>query len=188
MSLNLQKLIDGVLSKVYGDLAQDPAAPPPQQYAKVAKAWAEAYGAYAADALSCGGKINRSLLPPAKAALAGALAAGLQAANASPPGNPANSAAAYAAAFSAFWVNPLLWTPIPPALPATLVVPVGAPVLQAGLISYWAGIAAGLPASVVPSKEESAKGMSALIDAFTRTVTVTHPLPPPAPPCALPIS
>lgn len=137
-----------------------------------ALAFAEAYAGYAKDAQSCGGQINGSVLAAQQAALANMLAAGLRTAR-----DPAAGANAYANALAVFWINPLLWVPVPPALPATLVVPTGGtPVLLAQLASFTA-----------PTLEASAAGLSLIYDAWTRAVVVTHPLPGPPFVCALPI-
>jgi len=136
-----------------------------------AMAFAEAYAGYAKDAQSCGGLINVTVLPAQQAVLANLLAAGLRTAR-----DPAAGSNAYANALTAFWANPLLWTPVPPALPATLVVPGVTPVLLSQLAAFSA-----------PTLEASAAGLALIYDAWTRTVAVTHPLPGPPFVCALPI-
>lgn len=181
MSLSLATLQDELLQRVF-NIAYDAEQSRPEQFAAMGTAWADAYGLYAQNAQSCGGVINPAVLGAQKQALAGTMAAAQASAV-----EPSAAAQGIVAALGAFWVNPLLWLPLPPAGPATLVVPVGAPVLLAGLLQLFAAGAAGLPAGVVPTKEDSALQLAALLDAYTRAVTVTHTLTIPPFTCVAPI-
>lgn len=140
-----------------------------------ARAFAKAYAGYAKNAqAACGALINASVLPAQEEELAGALATGtFGLVNARDPSSGAN---AYVAALGVFWANPLLWVPIPPALPVASVTPTGGAALIASLAAFTA-----------TDNRVSAAGQAAIFDAYTRLVVVTQPTVGPPFVCALPI-
>lgn len=88
-----------------------------------AQAWADAYGAYAAEALGCGTPPSPGAVDAAKARLAPVLAAGLLGVVASA------TAQAFEAAFIAFWTG-FVFTGTPVLLPGT-------PTLAVALLNQW---------------------------------------------------
>jgi hypothetical protein len=179
MALDAALLEQQLLDKVIQGLTVTPGSTVVQQFMAAGDHLADAYATYAKAAMSCGGFINTGLFFPQQQAMAASLASAMQTAV-----DPASAAGAIVTALGVLWANPLVWTPIPPALPATLVVPVGAPVLQAGLITQAGINAAAFPAG---SPEQAAQQLAALLDAYTKLVTVTHALPAPPFVCVAPI-
>ena len=136
----------------------------PADAAAAGSAWADAYAAYAASAQSPMGGIPVTLVA-AKATLATALAGAFSGVV------PATTAAAMATAFVAFWLTPpVVFVGTPPGA-VTVAIP-GA--LAAALVAAWAANTAGKL-----SVSDSADSIATAIDAWTRTVIVTHPTPVP---------
>ena len=158
-----------------------------QQYTAVAALWADAYKIYIRKVASCAGKANSAILAVQEKLVVSSMAAALQTSL-----DPATASAAIAAALTLFWVNPLVITPIAPALPA-VIVPVGFTVaVQTGLLASMTTNAATIAGTVPPvlygevPTDLAVSQLSAAFVAGTVAVLITHAFPPPASPCTGP--
>ncbi len=153
MSLTASDLADGLTIDPQGD------------YSVAAQLYADAYAAYAADARSPMTGFPLNLTAPT-ATLQSALAAAFSA------GFDANATAeAMDAAFTAFWLSPpVAFTGSPP---GTVTAVTGAGTLAPALLAAWQANTSG-----DASTADSATQIADAIDAFTRTVIVTHPVVP----------
>ena len=148
------------------------AAPAPD-FLTSAKNWANAYAGYAAEAQSCQAVLPvpvavKAATATLQSALAGAFAGGV---------DPVSTASAMASAFTAFWfLPPMAFQGV---TPGVVTVVSGTGILATGLVASWAQSTA-----TQASADAAASTMATLLDAFTRTVVVTH-----APPsvCASPL-
>lgn len=138
---------------------------PPQTPQEAGRRWASAYAAYAADAVSPMGGSPIGL-DPGEAVLGNLL--GITFATSR---DPNTTAQAYATGFTAFWfVPPVAFTGTPPGV-VTLVG--GTAALAPALLSVWASNLAGRL-----REEQAMQAIAAVLDTFTRTVIVTHPVVP----------
>lgn len=159
-------------SALSDSLASVFAAPAPD-FPISAKNWANAYAGYATEAQSC------QAVPPVPAAiqaaqatlqatLAAAFAAGI---------DPVSTATGMASAFTAFWLAPpVLFSGVTPGVVTAVG---GAAVLATALVASWTE-----NTLTKASASAAASTMATILDAFTRTVVVTH-APPSA--CASPL-
>jgi len=180
MALNLAKLKQGLLG-INGHGKDFPKTP-----VVAAKRWARAYAAYAQDAISLGGAA-----PIPLAANEAALAAALVPVFANPRNLPPQTAQVYATAFTAFWFAPPVTFPLtpagtplpPPILPGIVTLVGGTIALPSALMAAWASNFA-----TSASDEVAMAKMAQVLDAFTRTVIVTHLISVPGPPIMGPIT
>lgn len=146
----------------------------PTSPADAARRWAAAYGGYAAHATSCAGGSPASVAA-GQAALEGLLLAAFSA-----PPSPASApqtVQAFAGGLLAFWTITLFSGPVP----GVAVAAVGAAALTIALPVAWAAnLAARAPNAAAAQRQAQA------LDAATRLVVVTHPIP--VTPCSGPIS
>jgi hypothetical protein len=143
--------------------------------------WADAYRAYASNAVAGATMPLGASLTGARRTLASALAGGFRAAKAAGPAGVAALAAAMDGAFVAFWLAPPIAFAIPPTGPPTMtgIVSVAPPgVLTAALSArFLAGVAQQA------STAQQAQALAAALDGWTRTVLVVNtPVTPPGPP------
>jgi hypothetical protein len=138
---------------------------PPKTVIEAAQRWAAAYSEYAADAQSCQGVVP---LPAAVTASQGLLAQALVGAFTSI--DPVFTAATMASAFTVFWLVPPV--AFPGGTPGFVTAVAGTAFLEAALLTNWFE-------DVVDeiSADMAAKQIAGLLDTFTRTVVVVHPLP-----------
>lgn len=138
----------------------------PKNVLEAAQRWSNAYVNYANSAISpLGGS------PQGLSAVQPLLQASLAAAWANPRSPAPTTAAALAAAFTVFWfLPPVVFDGAPPGA-VTLVG--GTAVLQSGLIATWTSITLGKA-----NADSAASQTASILDVFTRTVIVTHPVVP----------
>ena len=136
----------------------------PSTHADAGNIWAAKYAAYAADAISPMGGAPASLAA-AEATLGATLGAAFAA------GSPASVISAFVNGLTAFWLAPpVVFAGTPPGA-VTLVG--GAPALGPALSATFASNIAGKL-----SKQACSDAIAAVLDTFTRTVIVTHPVVP----------
>lgn len=160
-------------SSALADALADALAAPAPDFLTSAKNWATAYAGYAAEAQSC------QVVPPLPAAIEAAqetLQAALAAAFAGGV-DPASTATGLATAFSFFWLLPPV--AFQGVTPGVVTAVGGATALSTALVASWTENTLARA-----SASDAASTMAAVLDAFTRTVVVTH-APPTA--CASPL-
>lgn len=135
-----------------------------------AREFAERYGVYAREAQGCGGVINTARLPAAYDRMTAVLTPSWASFV-----DPTTAAAVIATSVQSFWLGLDLWTPIPPAGPASAVAVAGLSDFVNGLGSYWTTTAA-----TGTDRTVHAVVFSLFLHALTRTVTVTFPIPGPS--------
>lgn len=148
--LSLEKLQKGLI-----DLMKNPSP----EYVEMGRRWANTYGSYAQDAMSIPGS-SPITLAPSTALMATQLAVCFATSKLL-----VTTADTITSSLSAFW-PPVQFSPVPPAGPG-VPAPTGAAALSIGLKLL-------LP---IPNPELAAYKIALLIDAFTRSVVVTHPTP-----------
>ena len=137
--------------------------------AEAATKWAAAYKGYASTAMSL---LGGAPIPASLSAAESTLKTVLEAAFTAGGGPPA-MATSLSTAFTAFWlVPPIIFTGVPPGVVTAVV---GTALLQSGLILCWSQIMAMGPAGTPAA---AAQAHATVLDAFTRTVIVTHPTVP----------
>lgn len=160
-------------SSALADSLADVFAAPAADFLAAAKGWAGAYAEYAADAQSC------QAVPPLPASIEAAqatLQGGLAEAFAAGV-DPGSTATGMATALTAFWLlPPVAFTGVTPGIVTAVA---GTSLLVTAFVATWAKNTASKA-----SARDAAASMATVLDAFTRTVVVTH-----APPtvCASPI-
>jgi hypothetical protein len=133
----------------------------PATHQEAGARWAAAYSAYCKDAQSVLGGSPVSL--DAGEAVLGRML-GITFATSK---DPVSTASAFASALTAFWLlPPVAFTGVPPGLVTAVA---GTAVLQVALPATWAGLLLSRA-----SAEKAMGDISTVMDAFTRTVFVTH--------------
>jgi hypothetical protein len=139
---------------------------PPRTPLETGQRWAQAYTTYCSGAISPMGGTPLTL-DVSRVTLATSLATVF----ATPYSPVPTTAAGIAAAFTVFWfAPPVTFSGGPPGVVTAVA---GTALLQQGLISCWLSNFASRA-----SKDQAAQAIAAVIDVFTRTVIVTHPLVP----------
>ena len=137
--------------------------------AEAATKWAAAYKGYASTAMSLlGGAPIPASLSAAESTLKTVLEAAFTAG-----GGAAPMATSLSTAFTAFWLVPPM--AFSGAFPGLVTLVAGTALLQSGLIAAWAQVAALGPGATAAA---AAAAHATVLDAFTRTVIVTHPTVP----------
>jgi len=189
MPLDTGKLKDGLLEHVFNNPGYGPQPDVdfpgiPAKAAETARRWVLAWKPFAKDAITCGGKVNPSVLDAQAAVMQASLAAAFI-----PPQVIPTTAAAIINAVGVFWSNPLLYLPIPPAGPATIVnAATGAVPAIAALVATWVQNAALLPLGQTVSADTAAQQIASALAAYTTSITVVHTLPAPPFSCSAPLS
>jgi hypothetical protein len=148
------------------------------------KAWAAAYQGYAGGALAGVTTPVAAILDGATETLAGALASAFTTAQSNAPAAVTALGAALDLAFVAYWMTPV-----------TFVSPPG-PVIAGTVLLAPPGVLASALSSLLLSGANSsataraqAQSLAAVLDGWTRTVTVTTtPVTPPGPPVVVPLT
>lgn len=148
----------------------------PKTFMEAGQRLAAAYASYAAGAQSVSGDSPSSLTGPEAI-----LRTALQAAFANNRADPASTAANLAVAFTSFWLAPPVVFTGPP-VSAIVTGVIGTTILQAGLLTQWAANVAARATA-----QQTAAGLTTLLDVFSHTVLVLHVFPAPAPPVVAPI-
>lgn len=128
-----------------------------------------AYASYASQAIAGG----FPLITPGPGSVTMSLALG--SAFSTLPGLPPVVAAGFGSMLTLFWTGATFGAPVPPGIAAP---PVGVPVLIGTLTTLF---------SVPNTAETYALSLATALDLCTRTVLVTLPQPPPAPPIVVPV-
>ena len=184
MALDASKLEENLLAEVFDSPGYEPIEAFPDdttKAAETARRWMAAYLPYALDGQSCGGVVNSPIATAQAAAAQVILAAAFV-----PPQVIPTTVQAIANAIAAFWLNPLIWLPVPPAGPAIVsaVNPGSLTVFIASMSGAWSANAALLPSGQSPSADAVAAQVARDLDTLTKGVTVTHSLTVPPFTCA----
>lgn len=160
-----------IVAKLQSDILKLSTSDKPASGTDAANAIASAYESYASQGIAAGFPL---IAPgPGRATMAAALIAALN----TKPGAPPVVAQGFAAMVTLFWSAAQFVSPIPPGIAAP----------PAGVGALVPAVTGLLSNSANPAEVYAAQ-LAAALDACTRTVLVTLPQPPPAPPLIVPVS